>query len=344
MKGLYKNIYVLAPYGYATGGVELAHQLVDYLRNRNQNAFIVYINGDKISSKQDITKEYSIYNISSSSYIEDKEDNILILPEVFFNQILSFKKIQVGCWWMSVDNHYKNSKISFYDAFYYERSIIGKIKILLSFLLKKNYQTKYSDKILYQEENRITHYYQSHYAQYHLYSKGYSKIRPLSDYINLELFGDIGKAKQNVVLYNPSKGYEFTKKIIEKLPEYKFVPLKGLTRYELKELFQTSKLYIDFGHFPGKDRLFREAAINGCCIVTGNLGASYFYEDVPISEAYKFKINRNNIDNIICKIKYIINNYELCYKDFQYLRYKIMQEKEVFFNEIEELFFYKNNL
>ena len=41
--GKYKKIYVLAPFGAATGGIELAHQLVDYLRNKKQECFIVYI-------------------------------------------------------------------------------------------------------------------------------------------------------------------------------------------------------------------------------------------------------------------------------------------------------------
>ena len=29
------------------------------------------------------------------------------------------------------------------------------------------------------------------------------------------------------------------------------------------------KLYIDFGGFPGKDRLPREAVMHDCCIITG---------------------------------------------------------------------------
>lgn len=41
--GKYKKIYVLAPFGHSTGGVELAHQLVDYLRNKNLEAYIVYV-------------------------------------------------------------------------------------------------------------------------------------------------------------------------------------------------------------------------------------------------------------------------------------------------------------
>ena len=60
--GKYNKIYMLAPFGVATGGVELAHQLVDYLRNRNQDAVIVYINHDtlEISTNQAITKEYAL--------------------------------------------------------------------------------------------------------------------------------------------------------------------------------------------------------------------------------------------------------------------------------------------
>lgn len=49
--GKYKKIYVLAPFGHSTGGVELAHQLVDYLRNKNLEAYIVYVaKGDKVIS------------------------------------------------------------------------------------------------------------------------------------------------------------------------------------------------------------------------------------------------------------------------------------------------------
>ena len=338
MKSKYNNIYVLAPYNYATGGVELAHQLVDYLRNNNQNAYIVYMIGKDISDRQDITQAYSKYNIKSTAIIEDTLNNILILPEIYFEKILIYKNIQIGCWWMSVDNHYKNSEFCLYDKIINEKNIIKKLKILFKHLFCKENKSKYSDRVLKKEEKRITHFYQSHYAQYHLYSKGYSKIMPLSDYINIDLQGNHTLIKENIILYNPVKGYEFTKQIIKQLPNYNFIPLKGYTREQLKELFLKSKLYIDFGHFPGKDRLFREAAINGCCIMTGKLGASYFYEDVPIKEDYKFETTNKNIKNICNKISYIINNYETCFKEFDYLRYKTKQEMNIFHNEIDIFF------
>ena len=68
--GKYKKIYVLAPFGYATGGIELAHQLVDYLRNKGEEAYIVYAKGDNsISEDQTITSSYSKYNIKTTSVI-----------------------------------------------------------------------------------------------------------------------------------------------------------------------------------------------------------------------------------------------------------------------------------
>lgn len=339
MQSKYRKIYVLSPFNYATGGVELAHQLVDYLREKNADAFIVYMKGWEISSEQDITKEYLKYNIKTCSSIEDSQENMLILPEIYYGQINNYKAIQIGCWWMSVDNHYKLSNCSYYDKFRFERRTTKKIKYLFNHLFRIKSSEKYSNRILKTEENRITHFYQSHYAQYHLYSKGYSKVIPLSDYINTELIGKPNSQKENIILYNPAKGYKYTQSLIKRMPQYKFFALKGLDRNQLKDLFQKAKLYIDFGHFPGKDRLFREAAINGCCIITGKSGAAFFYEDVPINEEYKYDAKKSNITNIKRKIQFVFNNYTKCYNDFEYLRKQIIQEKNVFQKEIDNIFF-----
>ena len=56
--GKFNKIYVLTPFGAATGGIELAHQLVDYLRNKNQDCFIVYIDKTfEISKDQTLTAQ-----------------------------------------------------------------------------------------------------------------------------------------------------------------------------------------------------------------------------------------------------------------------------------------------
>lgn len=39
----YNKVFVLAPNKFASGGPELSHQLVDYLRNKGVDASIVYV-------------------------------------------------------------------------------------------------------------------------------------------------------------------------------------------------------------------------------------------------------------------------------------------------------------
>ena len=70
-------------------------------------------------------------------------------------------------------------------------------------------------------------------------------------------------------------------------PDFHFFPLAGFNREQLATKFLESKLYIDFGHHPGKDRLPREAGIHGCCVITGLYGSASNAFDVNIPPAYK---------------------------------------------------------
>lgn len=156
-------------------------------------------------------------------------------------------------------------------------------------------------------------------------------------FIDSNLHSDSSK-RENIILYNPAKGLNFTKKIIASLPDYEFIALKGFNREKLKEVFSKAKIYIDFGNFPGKDRLPREAVLNGCCIVTGKLGASFFYEDLPIPYDCKFDVKDNVIPQISNKIKEIINNYDDNYLNYTFYVDTILKEQEKFYNEIDNFF------
>lgn len=333
----YNKIYVLAPYKYTTGGIELAHQLVDYLRNKNEDAYIVYVSNQEISEQQTITRSYSLYNVKTTKFIEDNPNNIIVLPEIYFDFILRFKYIQIGCWWMSVNNYYKCTNLL--DELRFEKNIINRCKIIKHTIFDNSYKFKNSIKLLRKEEHRIVHFYQSHYAQYHLYSLGMSKVLPLSDYINSEFINEKNNIKkENIILYNPKKGLKFTQKIISNMSEFNFIPLQGFNRNDLNNIFDRAKLYIDFGEFPGKDRLPREAAIHRCCIISGKNGASFFYEDLPIKEIYKFDTTSRNINRISQRIKEVLSNYDDCVDDFEDYRRIIQREKMIFYNEIENIF------
>lgn len=191
------------------------------------------------------------------------------------------------------------------------------------------------------EDHRLFHFYQATYIQSYLYKQKFDRVIRLTDYINPEILNNVdttNKKKEDIILYNPSKGIRYTKKLMKKIPGYKFIALKGFTREQLNELFDKAKLYIDFGPFPGKDRLPREAAIHNCCIITGRFGASGFFEDVPIYGQYKFDMLHPNYNSIKERIDYIFAHYDECIKDFAYMRDVIKHEQENFYREIDNIF------
>jgi hypothetical protein len=111
-----------------------------------------------------------------------------------------------------------------------------------------------------------------------------------------------------------------------------------MKRNEIIDLLKKAKVYIDFGNHPGKDRIPREAAVLGCCVIVGKRGSAKYYEDVPIPEEYKFDVRKCNIDSIISKIFYCFNNYEYLINDFEYYRKCIHSEPNNFLNDLKKIF------
>ena len=200
--GKFNKIYVLAPFDAATGGIELAHQLVDYLRNKKQECFIVYIDKTfEISKDQTLTARYRDYNVHSSNIIEDKNNNMLVLPEIYFDFIYKYSNINIACWWMSVDNHYLNACIR--EMIGFQSSLIKKLRIIKRLLMGDLRGSRNSIKDLKANSHRIIHFYQSHYAQYHLYSLGFNNVLPLSDFINTEFEINCNTPKEDIKLETP---------------------------------------------------------------------------------------------------------------------------------------------
>ena len=183
--------------------------------------------------------------------------------------------------------------------------------------------------------------YQSEYARLYLESLGFERLVPLKDYINTEYYqADMinNSVRKPKVLYNPRKGVEFTEKLIAMSPDIQWCPIQNMNRQQILDIFHSSMLYIDFGNHPGKDRLPREAALNGCCIITGRRGAAKNDIDINIPSAYKFDEKTSSKEEIVNRIRFVLNNYEICKKDFYHYKELILSEKEEFENQIIALF------
>lgn len=323
-------IYVVCPAEYKTGGTELLHQLVHILNKNGLNAYITYfdIKSDKNPVNDAFTKYVSRYKLLDE--IEDNENNIIVLPEIKSNLIGKFKKARTAIWWLSVDNYLKT-----YSA-KYAYKLIG-FKGVLWYV--KNLHWRYRiEKI-----NKLVKYnlVQSYYAKDFLEKNKFDNIMYLSDYIGdiyLEQQYSLDKNRNNVVLYNPKKGMEFTKKLIEHSPQLKWVPIINMTNEEVVNLLKTSKVYIDFGNHPGKDRFPREAAYCGCCVITGKSGSANYFEDVKIYDSYKYDECDSNIPLIINTINKCFEKYEECQKDFDLYREMIKSEKKQFEEDARNIF------
>jgi hypothetical protein len=194
---------------------------------------------------------------------------------------------------------------------------------------------------------KLKHYAQSNYALDYLKSNGING-QLLSDPIPIytshnylqSLPDKCSKAiRSNTILYNPHKGKKVVELLISYFPNWHFFPLSGFNREELANKFLESKLYIDFGHHPGKDRLPREAAIHGCCVITGLYGSASNNLDVNIPSSYKIDPQVKSFLNAFKeKVGLIFNDFEKCAAEFSEYRETISHEQIKFDQQISHIF------
>lgn len=322
---MYNKVFILCPAFTVTGGTELLHQLAQLLKDRGQNASMVYTSDYNNSVAEKVFG--ARYNVNIAPSVEDEKGNIVIAPESDIQKLLKYKHCQRSIWWMSVDN-YKGSLKKQYD---------WKHKLYFKYVI---------DNIFKYIKSSCIHFVQSKYAyEYVTIQRGVSpdKVIYLSDYLNPVFIETAlkttGQVRNDVVLYNPKKGAAFTKELISSSPDLKWIPIQNMTAEQVTDLMLHSKVYVDFGNHPGKDRIPREAAICGCCVITGKRGSAFYDQDVEIPTCYKYDEDQN--EQIIEMLRDCINNYNVRIKDFEAYRNKIVKERDVFVREVEAAFLSK---
>ena len=323
----FKNIYMLCPPQTESGGPEAAHQLVGEMCKLDISANLIYYKKRKtifnlkgklgISVKGNVIlttkylnptpKSYDCYSASISNKIIDDENNLLILPENVLHLVNFGKRIKKAIWWLSVDN------------------------ALLAISKLQNISVLRSE---------IFHFYQSEYARQFLELLNFENSFSLSDYISEKIISsqDEEIPREQIVVFNPKKGFEFTKQLIHLFPEINFIPLINMSKDEVCTTLKKACVYIDFGEHPGKDRIPREAALLGCCVITSKNGSAKFSKDVQILDEFKFQKKSDNLELIGRAIHACIENYSVQNTKFDAYRFKIEKEKKIFIEEIKSTF------
>jgi hypothetical protein len=103
---------------------------------------------------------------------------------------------------------------------------------------------------------------------------------------------------------------------------------------QIIDLLKISKIYIDFGHHPGRDRIPRESAILGNCVITNSKGSAGFYNDIPINKEFK----TSNVEEIGVVIRNCFENFESVIDKYSLYRSSIKHQKEQLHNLAKQYF------
>lgn len=284
-----------------------------------------------------------------NDYQIKNSDSMLIWPECWTHYMekhsikmnrdskyLSNRAIhQMAIWWLSVDynnNKFKNwhkrkDVIHLYQSQYAKNYIImnmGRTELSLS----KSKNNKFVSSNLIECSTAKTNEVMKN-------SKIFPNVLPMFEYIHERYIKPDSMVTRDIeVVYNPHKGMHFTDKIRRRSDKViNFMPIgdgmqgkKRISPTEVKARLQRAKIYIDFGHHPGMDRLPREAAMMNCVVITNKCGSAGLYEDVPIPENYK--VDSFDVDLIHNMLVECLENYNEKVKDFDSYRKWISRQED----------------
>ena len=318
-----QTVYLLAPHGVVTGGPEAIHQLGATLCAMGVDARVVYARWSDPSRRLRDSlvpggrpAAYAAYATQEALDIDDAVGNVLVLPEIWTVAADEFEHLRTALWWLSVDNNLTSPL----GRFFARRS-----------------------------RRSVAHLHQSVYADAYLRRHGVTGSRYLADYLNpshgqdaqlsATVQADLGD-RRPLVLFNPRKGIEVTRRLAERAAQrglaVEWVPIVGLSPLEVSILMRLAMVYIDFGHHPGMDRMPREAAVAGCCVVTGRRGAAGFAADLPIPD--RFKIADHATDEALDRIVECIHGYAEQRPAFDSYRAFIADQARRFRADVADIF------
>lgn len=308
------TIFILALHGVTTGGPEATHQLSDALIEQGFDARLVYFTWPDLKDGMPAefpaytgwAEEYAHYKAKLARSLPDEDGAVIVLPETVCHLVPHWKRAKVLVWWLSVDNAFLS---------------LGHVN--LNYLRAPN----------------VYHASQSRYAETFTQALQLNSIGMLSDYtVDLTQYATplpmserpklvaINARQDKVIADLNALGEEIAKLD----PDIRCIAVDGLTRAEVAAVFANSRVYVDLGNFPGKDRLPREATAMGCSNylahngAAGSGGADFMqtHYGVPIAQA----------------IVQLARDLELNECDVRHRRMYVSKERDAFNAEVRDVF------
>ena len=316
------KIYMMCPGNVHTGGPECCHQLVSQLIQFGVDAYIFYVSGNPENPVHEV---YVKYHVPYVLEIEDKPHNVLIMPETVDDSYFAYRRIRKIMWWMSVYNYIANVATQ----------IMNRTENALAAPMPK---------LFYFDEDNTEHWIHSEYARLFLELNGIPKKQTcfVSDYASQAFLDRADSidldAKENYVAYNPKKGANTTS-ILKMIGEdIDWRPIENMTPEQVQEHLARAKVYIDFGHHPGKERIPREAALSGCVVITGRRGSAGNDVDINIPAEFKFDETNFEVTAVLDKIRDVFENFDENYAKQAAYRARVREDRSRFVRDVAAAF------
>lgn len=328
-----ERFLIFSPIGVQSGGAEALHQLCDGLNKLNQRALLV-----PFGKMRTPHPAYSNYLAPILANPRFRTDDIVILPEVVGRLPRKFDLMipkQIFVWWLSIDNASHPVARSLEERSRRLHPDWGRPSKMNRGRAITAFQSKL--KVIQQrvDLSKYAALAQSDYAQTFLREKFGLDALIVGDYINTRgIEGEFHLNPKPVVLFNPFKGKELTDLLIARLPEYEFKPIRNMTKYEVSEAMYKADLYLDLGHFPGRDRLAREAVIQRCPILIAKRGAGRNETDFNLPDKFKVDVNESGPSAVIVKMRRIISERESANTELKSFREEISNDFTFFMGEV----------
>lgn len=358
------RIYLVAPAGHYTGGPTAIFQLSYYLKKYfDIPVSVAFINVR--DGESPVHPNYKKYEVPWTlfSRIRDEEENLVIVPETLTWLLNRFKKVRKAIYWLAVDNfflsRYFNRRMKtlyFYkDVLAYwlryrhlSRHIGNDVRHYIS--CAEAYNALKDPGLRDFLSNIDLHIAQSIYAKNFLLKLGLTEKRvfllrePLEEEF---IYTDVNiRNKRDVVAFNARKAFSITyeavsiiKKIVRNV---KIIPLLNVGKDGMLRLLSLSKVFIDIGLHPGRDRPPREAGALSNVVIVNKSGGCYHFEDCPIPRRWIIPCQkiacRDANPHIIAELTAnAIENYQQIIEEFRDFRNHVKLEPESFIKDIEYL-------
>jgi hypothetical protein len=335
------TFYVATTLGERTAGPEALTQFVDALRRRGQEAYLIAMRNFR-GRRND--PEYDIYDFSVADRIRDPQNSIFVLSEVSpiesYRELREVPRERTWMGWFSVNNspdprarYYRPSERT--GSTFPPSHVPARTPVPADLGLQTaptgplrhwkdaRRRTEGSGRgirgaavealsIAYAQgvvDSPLRFFAQSYYAQ------GFCREilgRPapiITDPLRVVTPPDVPRQRA-LVVYNGTKGWSLVPELERRLPDVEFRSLSGMPYTEVVRHLSEATLYAELGHLPGRDRLPREAAHYGACVVMLTRGSGYLWADSPLPVQDRIELREGWPDEMAAAIRSVIEDPE----------------------------------